>query len=118
MSVALGIGTTGHFLALKLHRELSCSEIKDMCELLTCHLMNNDIGMVREFADREIHLRPSKRSGENFKTMADALEEYQLLLKNIGLSEWQNNIVVDGDLVPFHDRSSPGELSRVGLHLG
>lgn len=118
MSVALGMGDAGHFLAIRLHRELSCSEIKEMCELLTCHLMNNEISMIREFSDREIHLRPNKRSAESFNTLASAIEEYQLLLESIGLGEWQHTIVVDGDLIPFHERALPEELTCIGLQPG
>ena len=117
LAVLLGIDVRNecHFMALRLSEHPEAREIQAICELLEHHFLKNNVFVQREFIGDEIHLHPSAKSAEYFETRAMAIAEYQKILKTLGLDAWSNEIVMDGSLLPFAERSELRETPKVGF---
>src|SRR3989344_3218503 len=93
-----------HVLAIGFSRALTLDEELELCQSLTDHLVKNEVFLLREFGECEIHFRPSPKSAALFFSLPEAIEEYQLLLKSLGLD--QHTIIVHGNLLPLKERES------------
>lgn len=94
-----------HFLSIQLATPPQLDEIREVHGKLF-EYFNEQEGpfFYREFVENEIQLRPTEKSAEiHFTTLAQAIEEYQHVLKVLGIETWVTHLVVDGDLRPFDE---------------
>lgn len=107
IKIGTGSDREAHFLAIRLERQPTLEEIKEICAIMHTHFRENDGPfMNREFVKNEIHLWPTGKSREHFKTAKSAYEEYAEILKILGLARWINDLPLDGNLCLDDERSS------------
>lgn len=104
--VSLGARPGYSVLSIQFGRELRIDEEHRLCAHLVRHLIEHEVFLLREFGGRnEVHFRPSPKSAPLFASLPEAVEEYQLLLRSLGVEG--HEIIVDGDLLPFDERDLP-----------
>lgn len=111
IKIGTGSDQEAHFLAIILARQTTPEEIQAICEIMYTHFRDNDGPfMNREFVRNEIHLWPTGKSKEHFKTSKSAYAEYSEILKILGLDYWVNELPIDGDLCLSNERSPSSQL--------
>lgn len=112
IKIGTGSDREAHFLAIILARQTTLEEIKEICEIMYTHFRENDGPfMNREFVRNEIHLWPTGKSKEHFKTPKSAYEEYSEILTILGLKNWINDLPLDGNLCLDDERHHSPQLN-------
>lgn len=91
-----------HFLSVSLADPLTREEISEFCQ----KFFTMGIALDKEFVGKEIFIYPGIMLEDYFLAIQAAAKQYQVILRMLGLNEWADNIVIDGNLRFYDERNS------------